>query len=52
MSISLGARVRVVGTLRAVGGLRTAFPRFAIELRSGPRKLQIKKLSIVPSVSN
>ena len=31
-----GARVRVVGALRALGSLRTIFPRFAIEVGSEP----------------
>jgi hypothetical protein len=36
------ARLRIVGALRAAAGLRTVFPRFAIEVGSGPGKLQIK----------
>src|SRR6266849_7673591 len=42
-STPAGARLRVVGALQAATGLRTVFPRFAIEVSSGPGKLQIIK---------
>jgi hypothetical protein len=41
-STSAGARLRLDGVSRAAGSLRTDFPRFAIEVRSGPGKLRIK----------
>src|SRR6266478_5074320 len=37
-STPAGARLRALGAWRAVAGLRTVFPRFAIKLRSGPGK--------------
>src|SRR5258708_39475431 len=39
-STSASAGFTFVGALRAVAGFRTDFLRFAIEMRSGPRKLK------------
>jgi hypothetical protein len=41
-STSAGVRLRLVGVSRAAGNLRTDFPRFAIEVRSGPAKTSNK----------
>jgi hypothetical protein len=51
-SISAGARLRLVGVLRAAGALRTDFPRFTIDVRSGPGKASNKNGISPPNLPN